>query len=160
MKRKAYQLILPVLAACTLPFLIGPLHGQQTADNVFYSVAVVRRIVLKNQTGAILPMTLFTSGKKGLFRVSAYAETTKVGTQGIVCGSLTWTDDAGEQLASLWNSPNGCLSVNNLTSATGQTLVLTTAHQPVTFSANVSVAFEGSPEYEVVIIVEELQPIG
>jgi hypothetical protein len=158
MKRKTYVWFLLPLAV--FPLLITRIHGQNGFSS--YAVVVTKRVVLKSQTGAILPTTLFTSEHKGLFRVSAYAETTQVGTQGLVCGRLTWTDDAGEQSAPAWNGlPGGvldCLNVNSTVSATGQTLILTTGHQPVTFGAQVNTTFEGSPEYEVVIIVEEMQP--
>src|ERR1035441_3981381 len=63
------------------------------------SPMIVAKGKAPHQTAAIPTTTLFTPKEDGLYRISAYATLTKVGTanSGSWTFSLGWTDDAGPQ---------------------------------------------------------------
>jgi hypothetical protein len=63
------------------------------------SPVIVAKRKAPHQTAAIPTTTLFTPTEDGLYRISAYATLTKVGTanSGSWTFSLGWTDDAGPQ---------------------------------------------------------------
>jgi hypothetical protein len=158
MKRKSYVWPIVVLALLSLSQSVTRVHGQ--AETTTHTPIIVKRIVLTHQTGAIGLTPLFTSTKDGLYRISGYAEMTTLGTDGDICGSLYWYDDAGEQNAPLYNNMNvlyaNCLGAAISTSATATTAIFAKAGQQVSFQTYLLRPISGSPEYALFITVEQL----
>ena len=77
--------------------------SSQTSSNPGQPTTTVARIVkivhLKNQTGSIGPITLYTPQEAGLFRVSLFmVATVGVGRFGSICPYLSFTDSVGPGL--------------------------------------------------------------
>jgi len=130
----------------------------------FTSARTVPRIVkivhLKNQTGSIGPITLYTPHKAGLFRLSSFLVTAVGNGQvGILCETFGFTDSVGPGTAM---GPSACLN----SEATGNisqevTIVESAAGAPITLSITANLAF-GTPTgsvYNVDVVVEELPEV-
>jgi len=159
MKHSSYVWRILVLALSFVVFsqFIPRMHGQAETGN--RTPIIVTRLQLTHQTGAINDMPLFTPTADGLYRVSAYAEMTTLGTDGEICGYLNWVDGAGTQRADLIKNLNGtgpCLFVYQPSSATADTVISGKAGHPVAFEMGVFPPLSGSPEYSLLITVEQL----
>jgi hypothetical protein len=135
-------------------------HGQRAAPQKSNSAAV--NLALTKQTGPIATTTLVVPQKPTLYRISLYWEATTLGTGGVMCGSLDWTDfsptpgDAGFPCIPV--APNTAFGPNY---AQSQTFVVQAkAGTPVTFNTFVDSnnQLSGSPEYAIIIAVENLTP--
>lgn len=135
-------------------------HGQKAPPQKSNSATV--KLALTRQTGPIATTTLVIPQKPTLYRISLYWEATTLGTGGVMCGSLDWTDfsptpgDAGFNCIPV--APNTGFGPNY---AQGQTFVVQAKPgTAVTFNTFVdsSNQLSGSPEYAIVIAVENLTP--
>src|ERR1700730_14701003 len=135
-------------------------HGQKTAPQKSNSATV--NLTLTRQTGPIATTTLVIPQKPTLYRISLYWEATTLGTGGVMCGSLDWTDFSPTPRDASFN----CIPVAPNTgfgtiSAQSQTFVVQAKPgTAVTFNTIVdsSNQLSGSPEYAIVFAVENLTP--
>ena len=130
-------------------------HPRSSASPVAY-------FALTGQTGPIANTTLAVPQKPTLYRISLYWEATTLGTGGVMCGSLYWTDFSPTPGAGGFNcipvAPNTGFGPNY---AQGQTFVVQAKPgTPVTFNTFVDTSnlLSGNPEYAIFITVENLTP--
>jgi hypothetical protein len=70
----------------------------RAAGSSLTAPVIVASVKMPSQAAPIPETTIFTPSQDGLYRVSAYATTTKVGRTAQWTYSLAWTDDAGPQV--------------------------------------------------------------
>jgi hypothetical protein len=155
MKRnvKLFALVgLAILAGLVLKSNRG--HGQGGQQ----SPIIIKRVFLRNQTGAIGPVTLFTPTTEGLYRISTYADVAPPSNGAAVCGSISWTDDfSANTIEPIWNGQGGedtCPEYGSNGYGTNVFVIHAAPNQPVTFYT-----FVGGPgpiSYTVILTVEQL----
>jgi len=146
MQRKSLCVLLTMLIACA-----------------FTSARTVPRIVkvvhLKNQTGLIGPITLYTPQKAGLFRLSSFMVTSVGnGETSTVCDVFGFTDSVGPGTAV---GPNVCLNLENTGNITQEvTVVESVAGASITLTTTAGPFFPiTGGVYNVDVIVEELPEV-
>jgi hypothetical protein len=131
--------------------------------------AIVKKVILANQTAPIPTTTIFTPASNGLFRLSVYitqvVPAEKQGSQSNWQYQFNWTDDAGPEspLAPLmWvgsaQTPPKAWGVPYYSESPGTVTVFEAiAGQPVSFSVNlVDPAGVGGGTYSLYFVVERL----
>jgi hypothetical protein len=133
----------------------------------FTSARTVPRIVkvvhLKNQTGLIGPITLYTPHKPGLFRLSSFLVATvgndQVTSPPLLCESFGFTDSVGSGTAM---GPSACLNLETTGNISQEvTIVESVAGAPITLTVAPS-PFSGTTTgsfYNVDVVVEELPEV-
>ena len=142
MQIKSLLVLLTMLIACTFA-------SARTAPRI------VKIVHLKNQTGQIGPITLYTPQKAGLFRLSTFLlATIGNGSDGLMCESFGFTDSVGPG-----TEINACLGSQTKGDAnSGALIVESVGGAPITLRT-FSVSGFGTTAglfYNVDVVVEEL----
>ena len=136
--------------------------SSQTSSNPGQPTTTVARIVkivhLKNQTGSIGPITLYTPQEAGLFRVSLFmVATVGVGGFGSICPYLSFTDSVGPGVTLGTFCLGSDTKGNVLSNSVG--LIESVAGVPITLSVQPDSHSAGSA-YNVDVVVEALPDVS
>jgi hypothetical protein len=154
-----------------IAFVVAGLTTAQSVGQVATSQSppqIVAKVFFPNESGSIPTTTLVTPQKPSVYRITVFWETTALGTSGLMCGSLNWTDysplvvgSAGLPcIAVATNAHRQGYGYGGTNGGTETYVIQAKPYTPVTFSTSPARGFRvsGSPEYALSIIVEDLTP--